>query len=91
MGCPRKAQQAAYDVHGTQLKDNDAEWWRFVIYQPHGLDEDPWKQWVHHRSEVEAHRERVLRAISDRHPAAAGTVVSLVQCVSGLPGHGARC
>jgi hypothetical protein len=42
------------------------EWWRFVIYQPDGLDDDPWKQWVHHRSEVEAHKLRVLRAIADR-------------------------
>jgi hypothetical protein len=48
------------------LDQNDAEWWRFVIYQPNGLDEDPWKQWVHHRSEVEAHKARVLRAIADR-------------------------
>jgi hypothetical protein len=42
------------------------EWFRFVIYQPNGLDDDPWKQWVHHRSEVEAHKMRVLRAIADR-------------------------
>lgn len=48
------------------LKDNNAEWWRFVIYQPDGLDEEPWKQWMHHRSEVEAHREKILRAIVDR-------------------------
>jgi hypothetical protein len=46
----------------------NAEWWRFVIFQPNGLDETPFKQWVAHRSEVEAHRERVLRAISDRSP-----------------------
>jgi hypothetical protein len=46
--------------------NKNAEWWRFVIYQPNGLDEEPWKQWVHHRSEIEAHRERVLRAIADR-------------------------
>jgi len=44
----------------------DTEWWRFVIYQPDGLDDDPWKQWVHHRSEIEAHKARVLRAIQDR-------------------------
>jgi hypothetical protein len=43
-----------------------AEWWRLVIYQPNGLDEEPWKQWIAHRSEVEAHRQRVLRAIMDR-------------------------
>ncbi|MEL7086870.1 MAG: DUF2800 domain-containing protein [Planctomycetota bacterium] len=48
------------------LSSNNAEWFRFVIYQPNGLDDDPWKQAIHHRSEVEAHRERVLRAISDR-------------------------
>ena len=48
------------------LKMTDADYFRFVIYQPNGLDEDPWKQWVAHRSEVEAHRDRVLRAIADR-------------------------
>jgi len=48
------------------LANNDAEWFRFVIYQPNGLDDDPWKQWVHHRSEIEAHKARVLRAIADR-------------------------
>jgi hypothetical protein len=48
------------------LSSLSSEWWRFVIYQPNGLDEDPWKQWVHHRSEVEAHKIRVLRAIADR-------------------------
>lgn len=48
------------------LDQSGAEWWRLVIYQPNGLDDDPWKQWVAHRSEVEAHRLRVLRAISDR-------------------------
>lgn len=45
-----------------------AEWWRLVIFQPFGLDEEPFKQWVAHRSEVEAHRDRVLRAIADRSP-----------------------
>ena len=50
------------------LAGDDAEWWRLVIYQPNGLDDDaePFKQWVAHRSEVEAHRQRVLRAITDR-------------------------
>ena len=48
------------------LPRNDASWWRFVIYQPNGLDEEPWKQWIAHRSEVEAHRQRVLTAIADR-------------------------
>jgi len=48
------------------LSATRAEWWRFVIYQPDGLDDDPWKQWVHHRSEIEAHKLRVLRAIADR-------------------------
>jgi hypothetical protein len=50
-----------------------AQWFRFVIYQPHGLDDDPWKQWVASRAEVEAHRARVLRAISDRSPPKPGT------------------
>jgi uncharacterized protein DUF2800 len=48
------------------LKESGAAWFRLVVYQPHGLDEDPWKQWVASRAEVEAHRERVLRAINDR-------------------------
>lgn len=48
------------------LNRTTAEWFRFVIYQPNGLDEEPWKQWVAHRSEVIAHRDRVLRAIVDR-------------------------
>lgn len=48
------------------LEKTDAEWWRFVIFQPNGLDEEPFKQWVAHRSEVIAHRDRVLRAIADR-------------------------
>ena len=50
------------------LPYTSAEWFRFVIHQPNGLDEDPWKQAVHHRSEVEAHKARVLRAIADRGP-----------------------
>ncbi len=41
-----------------------ASWFRLVIFQPNGLDEEPWKQWVASRTEVEAHRERVLRAIN---------------------------
>ena len=48
------------------LPRTNAEWFRLVIFQPFGLDESPFKQWVAHRSEVEAHRERVLRAIADR-------------------------
>ena len=48
------------------LSQCGAEWWRLVIFQPNGLDETPFKQWVAHRSEVEAHRDRVLRQIADR-------------------------
>ncbi len=48
------------------LNVTPAEWFRFVIYQPNGLDDDPWKQFVHHRSDIEAHRDRVLRAVADR-------------------------
>jgi hypothetical protein len=48
------------------LSQCDAEWWRLVIFQPNGLDETPFKQWVAHRSEVVAHRDRVLRQIADR-------------------------
>ena len=43
-----------------------SDWFRFVIYQPNGLDDDPWKQWIASRAEVEAHKARVLRAIADR-------------------------
>lgn len=48
------------------LDETPAEWWRFVIYQPHGLDDDPWKQWIARRSEVEAHKRKILIAIADR-------------------------
>jgi hypothetical protein len=48
------------------LNQCDAEWWRLVIFQPNGLDETPFKQWVAHRSEVITHRDRVLRQIADR-------------------------
>lgn len=52
----------------------NAEWFRLVIFQPNGLDEeDPFKQWVHSRAEVLAHRERVLRAIADRSAPKPGT------------------
>lgn len=48
------------------LTESPADWFRLVIYQPNGLDEEPWKQWVASRAEVEAHKQRVLRAITDR-------------------------
>lgn len=48
----------------ASLRATGAEWFRLVIYQPNGLDDEPWKQWVASRAEVEAHRERVLRAIA---------------------------
>ena len=50
------------------LNRTAAPWFRLVIFQPFGLDEDPFKQWVAHRSEVEAHRARVLAAIADCSP-----------------------
>jgi len=50
------------------LASCSAPWWRLVIFQPNGLDEQPFKQWVAHRSEVEAHRARVFAAIADRSP-----------------------
>lgn len=50
------------------LPATDAEWFRLVIFQPNGLDEKPFKQWLAHRSEVVAHRQRVLYAIADRSP-----------------------
>jgi hypothetical protein len=48
------------------LPYTDADWFRLVIFQPNGLDEDSWKQWVASRNEVEAHKQRVLRAVADR-------------------------
>lgn len=48
------------------LERSRAEWWRLVIFQPNGLDEEPFKQWVAHRSEVELHRAKMLHAINDR-------------------------
>ena len=51
------------------LPRTNAEWFRLVIFQPYGLnDEEPFKQWIAHRSEVETHRARVLRAVADRSP-----------------------
>jgi hypothetical protein len=65
---PAKHNKQLMTYAAALLPRTDAEWWRFVIFQPDGLDEDPWKQWVHHRSEVEAHRQRILVAIADRSP-----------------------
>jgi hypothetical protein len=53
-------------TYSAALLGNPAPWFRLVIYQPNGLDDDPWKQWVASRAEVEAHKARVLRAIADR-------------------------
>jgi CRISPR/Cas system-associated exonuclease Cas4 (RecB family) len=50
------------------LSMTNAEWFRLVIYQPRGLDEKPFKQWVAHRTQVEAHKVRMLQAIADRSP-----------------------
>jgi hypothetical protein len=63
---PAKHNKQLMTYAACLLSYTNAEWWRFVIYQPNGLDDEPWKQWVHHRSEIEAHRERVLRAVADR-------------------------
>lgn len=57
-------QMLTYSV--IHLPYTTAEWFRLVIFQPYGLDEAPFKQWVAHRSEVQAHRDRVLRAVNDR-------------------------
>lgn len=48
------------------LDQSQAEWWRLVIFQPNGLNETPFKQWIAHRSEVEAHRQVMYRAMADR-------------------------
>jgi hypothetical protein len=65
---PAKDNKQLLTYAAATLDATDAEWFRLVIYQPNGLDDDPWKQWVHHRSEVEAHKARVLRAVADRSP-----------------------
>lgn len=57
-----------FTYSAASLEDTGAQWFRFVIYQPDGLDDDPWKQWIHSRAEVEAHKQRILRAIADRGP-----------------------
>lgn len=59
-------QMLSYAV--MNLHRSNAEWWRLAIFQPYGLDETPFKQWVAHRSEVEAHKQRMLTAIADRSP-----------------------
>lgn len=48
------------------LAHNPAPWWRLVIFQPNGLNDNPFKQWVAHRSEIEAHRAKVIAATQDR-------------------------
>lgn len=57
-------QLLTYDA--AMLPHVDAQWFRHVIYQPSGLDEDPWKQWVQSRAEVEEHKRKILIAIADR-------------------------
>jgi hypothetical protein len=57
------------------LPQTTAEWFRLVIFQPNGLDEEPFKQWVAHRSEVEPQRPQARPALP------------LVQCLSSVPGH----
>ncbi len=59
-------QLLTYDA--AMLPYVDAQWFRHVIYQPNGLDDDPWKQWVQSRAEVEEHKRKVLIAINDRGP-----------------------
>ena len=49
---------------GLQIPD----WWRLVIFQPNGLDEEPFKQWMAHRTDVEAHLQKVLAAVNERNP-----------------------
>lgn len=44
------------------------EWWRLVIFQPNGLDEEPFKQWMAHRTDVEAHLQKIFAAINDKNP-----------------------
>lgn len=44
------------------------DWWRLVIFQPNGLDEEPFKQWVAHRTDVETHLQKIFASINDRNP-----------------------
>jgi hypothetical protein len=65
---PAKHNKQLLTYSASLLAHSSADWWRLVIYQPNGLDEDPWKQWVASRAEVEEHKRRVLIAINDRGP-----------------------
>lgn len=64
----KNAQMLTYAI--MLLAMTRAQWFRFIIFQPNGLDaetgEDGFKQWVAHRSEVEAHYQRVLAALADQ-------------------------
>lgn len=53
---------------GGYVQQVQSPWFRFVIYQPNGLDEMPFKQWVAHRTQVEAHLQRVVAAVNDPNP-----------------------
>lgn len=57
-------QLLTYDA--AMLPYVDAQWFRHVIYQPNGLDDDPWKQWIQSRAEVEEHKRKILIAVADR-------------------------
>lgn len=57
---------SAAALGGYWYQNRLPNWFRLVIYQPNGLDEDPWKQWIASRAEVEEHRRKVLIAINDR-------------------------
>jgi hypothetical protein len=80
------------------LPYTDADWFRLVIFQPNGLDEDSWKQWVASRNEVEAHKQRVLRQAARvarrrrSQRAEAWAALPLVQSIPSLPSdaHGRR-
>lgn len=55
----------------AELDSNPAPWWRFVIFQPNGLQGDGdlgFKQWVAARAEVEGHKAKVLEALKDDSP-----------------------
>ena len=54
------SQGAAY------LPYTNAQWFRFVVYQPNGMfGGEPIKQWVAHRSVVETNRDKVLHVLSN--------------------------
>lgn len=62
------AQMLTYGA--ARLDDSKADWFRFFIFQPNGLEasDHGFKQWVASRSIVEGHKAKVLEALKDDSP-----------------------